>query len=76
MENLLYAKGVIGPWAHEYPGVATHEPAIVFLQECLRWWDQWLKGINTGVKDDPKFVSWIQESELPQVNYDERPGKE
>lgn len=75
VENLPNSKGLIGPWAHEYPEVATPEPAIGFLQECLRWWDQWLKGINTGVKDDPKFTSWIQESELPQVNYDERPGR-
>ena len=75
VENLPYAKGLIGPWAHEYPEVATPEPAIGFLQECLRWWDQWLKGIDTGVKDDPKIITWIQESEKPQVNYEERPGK-
>lgn len=75
VENLPYAKGLIGPWAHEYPEVATPEPAIGFLQECLRWWDQWLKGIDTGVKDNPKIITWIQESEKPQVNYEERPGK-
>ncbi len=75
IENLPYSKGLIGPWAHEYPEVATPEPAIGFLQECLRWWDQWLKGLDTGVKDDPKFITYIQESELPQVNYEERPGK-
>ncbi|HLR74589.1 MAG TPA: CocE/NonD family hydrolase [Virgibacillus sp.] len=75
VENLPHAKGLIGPWAHEYPEVATPEPAIGFLQECLRWWDQWLKGIDTGVSDDPKMIAWIQDSELPQVNYDERPGK-
>ena len=75
VENLPYAKGLIGPWAHEYPEVAIPEPAIGFLQEALRWWDQWLKGIDTGVKDDPKLITWIQESVKPQVNYDERPGK-
>ncbi len=75
IENLPYAKGIIGPWAHEYPEVATPEPAIGFLQECLRWWDQWLKDIDTGVKNDPKLVTWIQESELPQVDYAERPGR-
>src|SRR5699024_6991845 len=75
VENLPHAKGLIGPWAHEYPEVAIPEPAIGFLQECLRWWDQWLKGIDTGVSDDPKMIAWIQDSELPQVNYDERPGK-
>jgi putative CocE/NonD family hydrolase len=28
-------KGLIGPWAHEYPEVAAPGPAIGFLQECL-----------------------------------------
>ncbi len=75
IENLPYAKGLIGPWYHEYPEVAGPEPAIGFLQECIRWWDQWLKGIDTGVKDDPKLISWIQYSMPPQTNYTERPGK-
>lgn len=75
VENLPHSKGLIGPWFHEFPEVAAPAPAIGFLQECLRWWDQWLKGIDTGVKEDPKFTTWIQDSELPKVNYEERPGK-
>ncbi|WP_140392752.1 CocE/NonD family hydrolase [Virgibacillus dakarensis] len=76
LENLPNeSKGLIGPWAHEYPEVAIPEPAIGFLQECLRWWDQWLKGKDTGIMDEPKLISWIQDSELPAVSYDERPGK-
>ncbi len=75
VENLPNAKGIIGPWSHEYPEVATPEPAIGFLQECLRWWDQFLKGIDRGVEEDPQMTTWIQESELPQVNYETRPGK-
>ena len=55
--------------------MANPEPAIGFLQECVRWWDQWLKGIDTGVKNDPKLITYIQESEKPQVYYEERPGK-
>jgi len=69
------SKGLIGPWAHEYPEVATPEPNIGFLQECLRWWDQWLKEKDTGIMDEPKLISWIQDSELPQVTYEKRPGK-
>lgn len=77
IENLPneHSKGLIGPWAHEFPEVATPEPSIGFLQESLRWWDQWLKGIDTGVREDPKLISYVQNSELPQVSYDERPGK-
>ena len=37
-------KAIIGPWAHKYPHFAVPEPRIGFLQEALRWWDQWLKG--------------------------------
>ncbi|MCR6108391.1 CocE/NonD family hydrolase [Salipaludibacillus agaradhaerens] len=69
------SKGLVGPWAHEYPEVATPEPAIGFLQECLRWWDHWLKGEDTGIMKEPKLTSWIQNSEKPQVTYEERPGK-
>jgi putative CocE/NonD family hydrolase len=76
VENLPnVSKGLIGPWAHEYPEVATPEPAIGFLQECLKWWDQWLKGKDTGIMDEPQLITWIQESELPAVSYFERPGK-
>lgn len=46
-------KGLIGPWAHLYPHQGVPEPAIGFLQECLRWWDYWLKGVETGIMDEP-----------------------
>ena len=46
-------KGLIGPWAHAYPHFALPGPQIGFLQEMLRWWDYWLKGIDTGVMDEP-----------------------
>ncbi|MGI8386318.1 CocE/NonD family hydrolase [Robertmurraya sp. P23] len=68
-------KGLIGPWAHEYPEVAIPGPAIGFLQECLRWWDQWLKGKDTGVMEEPLLRAWVQDSVPPQVDYKERPGK-
>ena len=28
-------------------------PAIGFLQEAVRWWDHWLKGVATGIMDEP-----------------------
>jgi uncharacterized protein len=68
-------KGLIGPWAHRYPHFATPGPQIGFLQECLRWWDQWLKGIDTGIMDEPMYRVWMQESVPPKAHYDERPGR-
>jgi putative CocE/NonD family hydrolase len=68
-------KGLVGPWAHRYPYFATPGPQIGFLQECLRWWDQWLNGIETGIMDEPMYRVWMQESVPPKAQYDERPGR-
>ncbi|WP_126425084.1 CocE/NonD family hydrolase [Brevibacillus marinus] len=68
-------KGLIGPWAHEYPEVAVPGPAIGFLQECLRWWDYWLKGIDTGIMEEPMLRAWLQESAPPSVHFRDNPGR-
>ena len=52
-------KGLIGPWAHLYPHEGYPGPAIGFLQECLRWWDHWLKGAQTGIMDEPRLRAWM-----------------
>jgi uncharacterized protein len=62
LENLhCPRKGLIGPWAHRYPEEGTPGPAIDFRVECVRWWDQWLKGTDTGVLGDPDLRVWMQE---------------
>jgi putative CocE/NonD family hydrolase len=68
-------KGLIGPWAHKYPHFAKPGPQIGFLQESLRWWDKWLKGIETGIMDEPEYRVWMEEPERPLAYYDERPGR-
>jgi uncharacterized protein len=68
-------KGIVGPWAHAYPWIGIPGPQIGFLQECVRWWDHWLKGIDTGIMDEPMFRFWIQDSVPPATYYDERPGR-
>jgi hypothetical protein len=68
-------KGLVGPWAHRYAHFADPGPRIGFLQECLRWWDQWLKGVDTGVMAEPAYRVWMQESVPPRTYYAERPGR-
>jgi putative CocE/NonD family hydrolase len=55
-------KGLIGPWAHRYPEEGNPGPAIDFRAECVRWWDQWLKGEDTGVMEEPDLRAWMEES--------------
>lgn len=67
--------GLIGPWSHGFPQETAPGPHIGFLQECVRWWDRWLKGIENGVMDAPVLRAWMQESVPPAAFYDERPGR-
>jgi predicted acyl esterase len=68
-------KGLIGPWAHAFPDDASPGPSIGFLQECVRWFDHWLKGIDTGLMDEPMLRVWMQDSVEPRPSYDVRPGR-
>ncbi len=68
-------KGLIGPWAHKYPHFATPGPAIGFLQECLRWWDRWLKGVENGIMDEPRLRCWMEDSVAPSTRHSSRPGR-
>ncbi|MTI00739.1 CocE/NonD family hydrolase [Roseibium sp. RKSG952] len=68
-------KGIVGPWVHKYPHFAVPEPRIGFLQEALRWWDHWLKGLDTGVADDPDYRAYLMDGVRPARWYAERPGR-
>ena len=65
--------GIVGPWAHCYPHYGVPGPAIGFLQECLRWWDHWLR--DGEPYEAPKLRAWLMESVPPATRYDVRPGR-
>lgn len=68
-------KGLVGPWSHKYPHEGVPGPAIGFLQECVRWWDRWMKGKDTGVDDEPTLMAYLQDSIEPSPGYHHRPGR-
>src|SRR5215475_8542432 len=68
-------KALVGPWEHLWPEEGVPGPAIGFLQEALRWWDKWLKGIETGIMDEPALRCWMQDAVPPKPTYEERPGR-
>src|SRR5690606_10596643 len=59
----------------KYPHFAMPGPRMGFLKECLRWWDQYLKGIDTGIADEPMLRAWMQDPAPPAALYEERPGR-
>ena len=68
-------KGLIGPWAHLYPHTGLPRPGIGFLQECLRWFDRWLRDRETGLPDEPMLRVWMEEAAPAMAFHDERPGR-
>lgn len=67
-------KGLIGPWGHQYMHQAVPGPQAGFMDDALRWWDYWLKGLDTGVMDEPQYRFWVQDSLRPSSCFQERPG--
>jgi putative CocE/NonD family hydrolase len=68
-------KGLVGPWAHAYPHDGVPGPPIGFLQEALRWWDQWLLGRETGIMSEPMLRVWMPESSPPASARHQSPGR-
>jgi predicted acyl esterase len=76
MRNLrVPRKAIIGPWAHKYPHFAVPGPRIGGLQEMLRWWDFYLKNINTGVTLDPDYRVYLMDSYKPGTFPEEISGR-
>jgi putative CocE/NonD family hydrolase len=71
----LPRKGLIGPWTHAYPHLSEPGPAIGYLQEAVRWWDHWLKGIDSGIMDEPMYRVWMLEPKAPKPWYPCHPGR-
>jgi uncharacterized protein len=68
-------KGLVGPWAHAFPDDALPGPSIGWLQETIRWWDQWLKGAETGIMDEPMLRLYVLDAVPPRPSYEVRAGR-
>lgn len=75
--NLKVPKKVlIGPWGHYYAEekLALPAPRIDTRREYLRWFDQWLKGIDTGIMNEPPVTLFVREYKEPAPFYLEDAG--
>jgi putative CocE/NonD family hydrolase len=67
-------KALIGPWNHTFPHEAEPGPSIEWRVEAVRWWDYWLKGIQNGIMDEPRFEVYMRHWYPPDPNIAEIPG--
>jgi predicted acyl esterase len=56
---------IIGPWSHASTDTCLPGPNHDLIPEHLRWWDRWLKGIDTGVEHEPPILVYAQRSTRP-----------
>jgi uncharacterized protein len=66
--------GIIGPWGHLYPHDGVPGPAIGYLQEAVRWWDHWLKGVDSGIMQEPMLRAYLQDPVPPEGTRTFTPG--
>ncbi len=72
-ENLKAPKKLLmGPWGHVFPDWGYPGPAINFMPQAVRWFDHWLKRIDTGILEEPNFIAYMRETSgresIPQIS--------
>ena len=73
-QNPKQCWGIVGPWGHHYPDVASPGPGIHFQSEAVRWWNYWLKGIDNGYDSVPRLRVWRCGYDEPIDLLEERTG--
>ena len=68
-------KGLIGTWGHRYPQSADPGPGLDWVQEEVRWWTQWLNGIETGIMDEPMLRAYMEAETASEVWPKDVPGR-
>ena len=58
-------KAMIGPWDHDFPHNAALKPQVEWRAEAVRWFDHWMKNIDTGILEEPDFAIYIRDYHPP-----------
>ena len=67
-------RALIGPWAHFWLEDAFPGPRIDARPEYLKWFDQFLKGVDTGVLNGPPVTIFVRRYQAPAPMCREEPG--
>jgi putative CocE/NonD family hydrolase len=67
-------KAIVGPWSHAWPNEPYPKPGMEWRREAVRWFDQWLRGIDTGILDEPRFAVYVRDWHAPGPFLETAPG--
>ena len=68
-------KGLIGPWGHSYPDAVNPGPGLDWIYEEVRWWQQWLQGVDTGIMQEPMLRTYMPYATPWEVYPKDVPGR-
>ncbi|MEX1993894.1 MAG: CocE/NonD family hydrolase [Steroidobacteraceae bacterium] len=76
LENVKHApvKAIMGAWHHTWPHQPYPGPGIEWRHEAVRWFDQFLKGKDTGILDEPRFAVFVRNWHPPGPYLEHAPG--
>ena len=67
-------KAIIGAWNHTWPNEPYPNPGMEWRHEAVRWFDHWLKGLDTGILDEPRFAVYVRNWHPPGPYLEFAPG--
>jgi hypothetical protein len=67
-------KAIVGAWDHTYPDEPYPKPGFDGRREMVRWFDQWLKGRDTGILREPRLSVYVREWHPPGPYLETAPG--
>ncbi|MDH3546988.1 MAG: CocE/NonD family hydrolase [Gammaproteobacteria bacterium] len=67
-------KAMIGAWSHAWPHEPYPRPGMEWRHEAVRWFDQFLKGKDTGILEEPRLAVYVREWHPPGPYLDYAPG--
>jgi putative CocE/NonD family hydrolase len=67
-------KAIIGPWGHAWPHEPYPAPGMEWRREAVRWFDQFLKGKDTGILDEPRLAVYVRKWHPPGPYLEYAPG--
>lgn len=76
LEKIKHApvKALIGPWSHAFPHDPYPNPGMEWRHEAVRWFDFWLKDIDTGIMDEPALAVYMRDWHPPGPYLETVPG--
>ena len=68
-------KAIVGAWDHTWPDEPYPKPGFDWRREAVRWFDQWLKGEDTGIMKEPRLSVYVRDWHPPGPYLEDAPGR-